>query len=288
MKTITSVAEMQAAARRARGEGVRIGFVPTMGALHQGHLSLVRRARELSDICVVSIFVNPTQFGPGEDFDRYARDLEGDTRKCVAEGVDILFAPSGEEMYSGDHSVTVTESALSQVLCGASRPGHFQGVLTVVAKLLNAVMPDVAVFGQKDAQQALLVARMIRDLKFPVQLVVGETVRECDGLAMSSRNAHLSATERESAASLHAALCHVADLYDGGERDAQVLQRAGVGIIREAGVELGIDYFEVVDVETLQAVSHIKGPVLVAVAVQIGATRLVDNIVLPRGRQIVT
>ena len=290
MKTITSVAEMQTAARDARRNGCRIGLVPTMGALHEGHLSLIRRARDLADVCVVSIFINPTQFGPGEDFDRYVRDLEGDTQKCIAEGVDILFAPSKEEMYSGDHSVFVTENALSQVLCGASRPGHFKGVLTVVAKLLNAVLPDMAVFGQKDAQQAVLVARMIRDLGFPVQLFVEETVRESDGLAMSSRNVYLSAVERERAAALHASLQRVEELYDDGEREPAVLKAAGEGVIRAAAPEadLRVEYFEIVDLETLLPVPVIKRPVLVALAVHIGATRLVDNIVLPGSRQLVT
>lgn len=289
MQTIVSVAQMQAAARTVRAEGRHVGLVPTMGALHEGHLSLVRRAKEASHFCVVSVFVNPTQFGPGEDFERYTRDLETDAEACRAAGVEVLFAPAEAEMYAAGHSVFVDEDALSKVLCGATRPTHFRGVLTVVAKLLNAVLPDVVVLGQKDAQQAILVGRMIRDLNFPVQLVVCDTVREPDGLAMSSRNAYLSAAERKQAGLLYASLLRMREMYETGVKDVAVLKAAAEGVLRDTDARVRIDpeYIEVADLQTLQPVACIERPALVAAAVRVGSTRLIDNIMLPEGHQVV-
>jgi len=290
MITISSVREMQGVARAYRRRGERIGFVPTMGALHEGHLSLVRRTKALSDVCVVSIFVNPTQFGQEEDYARYPRDLERDRQRCAQEEVDVVFAPQAVEIYPPGHSVFVGENDLSRVLCGAVRPGHFQGVLTVVAVLLNAVLPDVLLLGQKDAQQALLVQRMVRDLCFPVQVVVGQTVRENDGLAMSSRNAYLTGEERKRAPCLYAALQEVERMYGEGERDARLLAEAAEAHIRAAlaPVRFAIDFITVVDPATLRPLSEVRGTALVALAVTIGAARLIDNTILPPGGELVT
>jgi pantoate--beta-alanine ligase len=267
----------EAAARRLLGR--RIGLVPTMGCLHEGHLSLVRRAGSLADCVVVSIFVNPTQFGPNEDFSRYPREFERDSELCREAGVDVLFHPSAAVMYEGEHSVYVDEQRLAAGLCGRSRPGHFRGVLTVVAKLFNIVQPDVAVFGGKDAQQARLVQQMVHDLNFPIDVVVGSTVREPDGLAMSSRNRYLSPADRAGALCLRRGLLAAEGAYRRGERSASSLRAAvDVELRRVPGVR--VEYLDVVGAVDLQPVEHLASPTLIAVAARVGETRLIDNITL--------
>jgi pantoate--beta-alanine ligase len=279
MLTITSAAEMTAVSREARRAGKRLGFVPTMGALHQGHLSLVRTARAQSDVVVASIFVNPTQFGPNEDFTKYPRSLESDSDKLSCEKTDYLFQPSLEEMYPSGAAAWVTVEGITDKLDGRSRPGHFRGVTTVVAKLFNIVQPDLAFFGQKDAAQAAVVRKMVRDLNFDVEIVVCPIVREPDGLAMSSRNIYLSATERKQANVLYRALMRVQMLADQGEHDSAWLAAAGQQVMSEEP-SIRLDYFEIVNPDTLAAVASTSGGALVAVAAYVGSTRLIDNIVL--------
>lgn len=281
MQIIRTPLEMQKAALALRAEGKRIGLVPTMGALHEGHLSLIRIAHQYADVVVVSLFVNPTQFGPAEDLDSYPRDFERDEQLCRGEDVDILFYPSAGDVYLSGHSVWVDEEKLSRGLCGASRPGHFRGVCTVVAKLFNMALPHVAVFGEKDAQQLRVIRRMARDLGFPVRVIAGPTVREADGLAMSSRNAYLDPQERQQALCLRRALDRAEELYAAGERGTAALRDAMTEII-SAQPSARIDYVEVVDDENMGAVDRIERPVLVALAVFIGKTRLIDNTVLGR------
>lgn len=279
MEVITSAAEMTALSRELRRTGKRAGFVPTMGALHQGHLSLVRTARAQSDVVTASIFVNPMQFGPNEDFARYPRSLESDCALLAAEKTDYVFCPSVEEMYPSGASAWVAVEGISDKLDGRSRPGHFRGVTTVVAKLFNIVQPDLAFFGQKDAAQASIIRKMVRDLNFDVEIVVCPIVREPDGLAMSSRNAYLSATERRHATVLYRALMRVQLLADQGERDSARLAAAGKDVIAgEPSVRL--DYFEIVNPDTLDKVPNTASGALVAVAAHVGSTRLIDNIVL--------
>jgi pantoate--beta-alanine ligase len=270
---------MHAACREARRAGKRLGLVPTMGALHAGHLSLVRAARAQCGVVAVSIFVNPLQFGPKEDFSRYPRDMEKDRALLNQERADLVFAPTAEEMYGRGRSTYVTVEGLSERLCGRSRPGHFRGVTTVVAKLFNIVEPDVAFFGQKDAAQAAILRGMVRDLNFNVEIVVAPIVREPDGLAMSSRNAYLTTEQRKQATVLYRALMRVQTMADRGERRAAELIRAGEEIIGEQpGVKL--EYFEVVNPDTLEPVADVSGGALVAVAALLGATRLIDNLLL--------
>jgi pantoate--beta-alanine ligase len=270
---------MQLEAMELRREGNRIGFVPTMGFLHEGHASLMRIARKRADVVVVSIFVNPTQFGPKEDFKSYPRDFERDTEMCAREGADIVFCPDAKGMYAPDHSVYVNDDKLARGLCGTSRPGHFRGVDTVVAKLFNIVQPHVAVFGEKDAQQLRVIRRLVRDLDFPVEIVPGPTAREPDGLAMSSRNVLLTPDERRQATNLHRALQLAEQLYARGERDAAVICRDVTTVLQDAKGG-AIDYVEVVDDESLDPVQKIERPALVAIAVKFSATRLIDNTVL--------
>ena len=279
MKVIESVADMQREALALKRAGKRIGFVPTMGYLHEGHLSLIRLARDHADVAVVSVFVNPTQFGPKEDFGKYPRDIERDKNLCRAEKTDFFFAPPAAEMYANDHSVYVNDEKLASGLCGASRPGHFRGVDTVVAKLFNIVQPDVAVFGEKDAQQLRVIRRLVRDMNFPVEIIPGPTAREPDGLAMSSRNVLLKAEERGDALCLRKSLLLAQELYGKGERDAGAIRKAMHGII-DAAKTAKVDYIEIVDDATLEPVAKITGPVLVAVAVKFSVTRLIDNTVL--------
>jgi pantoate--beta-alanine ligase len=276
-----SKAELRAALATPRAAGRTIGLVPTMGFLHQGHLSLLRAARAECDVVVMSLFVNPTQFGPGEDLERYPRDEERDLSLAAEAGVDLVFAPSPEEMYPAGFATAVEVGGeLTGVLDGdpARRgPGHFRGVTTVVAKLLNAVGPDVAYFGQKDAQQAAVIRRMVRDLDFPVRIEVLPTVREPDGLAMSSRNAYLDPAERERATALSRALATVAREARTGSLSAAL--QAGRGVLAAAGIEP--EYLEARDAETLEPVAELgERPVLVAVAAPIGAARLIDNVLL--------
>ncbi|HEV8525160.1 MAG TPA: pantoate--beta-alanine ligase [Terriglobales bacterium] len=279
MKICKTVDEMRAASRAARADGRCLGLVPTMGALHDGHLSLVRAARQHCDAVAVSIFVNPAQFGPTEDFSKYPRTFDRDLELLEAERVDIIFAPSEQEMYPPGASTFVTVEGLSDKLCGRSRPGHFRGVTTVVAKLFNIVEPDIAFFGQKDAAQAVIIRRMVRDLGFDVEIVVCPIVRESDGLAMSSRNRYLSPAERKSASVLYRALMRVQMLADKGEQRAGALIAAARGVLAEEPA-VRLDYFEIVDQETLDPVSDISRGALVSVAAFVGSTRLIDNIVL--------
>jgi pantoate--beta-alanine ligase len=279
MKICKTIDEMRQASRAARIDGRRLGLVPTMGALHEGHLSLVRTARQRCDSVAVSIFVNPAQFGPTEDFSKYPRSFERDCQLLEVEGVNIVFAPSADEMYPPGSATFITVEGLSEKLCGESRPGHFRGVTTVVAKLFNIVQPDLAVFGQKDSAQAVIIRRMVRDLNFDVEIVVCPIVRERDGLAMSSRNAYLDPQQRKQALILYRVLMRVQFLSDKGEKDARKLIAAALEVMREEpGVRL--DYFEVVDRETLDPVADTSHGALVAVAAFVGTTRLIDNILL--------
>jgi len=275
---------MQKVALGWRRDGKRIGFVPTMGFLHEGHMSLVRLARAEADIVVVSIFVNPTQFGPNEDYERYPHDLARDRELCRQNGVDVIFHPSAGDMYSSGPGVFVAENDLSGRLCGAFRPGHFRGVLTVVAKLFNLVLPDAAVFGQKDAQQAILVRNMVRDLNFPVKtIIIAPIVREADGLAMSSRNSYLGPDERKRARCLSAALKTARGLYRAGESGCDALKKAMRRVI-EGGKPEAIDYIEIVAERDLKPIDKLAGNCLIALAVRIGRTRLIDNLPLPDDR----
>ncbi len=262
-----------------RDAGKRIGFVPTMGALHEGHLALVRTARAATDVVAASIFVNPTQFGPNEDLAKYPRTFERDRELLEREGVELLFAPSVEEMYPAGAVTWVTVEELSNKLDGRSRPGHFRGVTTVVSKLFHIVEPDAAFFGQKDAAQVAIIRRMVRDLVMPVEIVVCPIVREADGLAMSSRNAYLDAAQRKQALVLHRSLARVEKMVAEGEQNGSRLTAAG----REefaAEPSVRIDYFEVVNPETLDPVEDISGGALIAVAAYIRNTRLIDNLVI--------
>jgi len=275
MKIFRTVEQMRAACRASARP---LGLVPTMGALHEGHISLVRAARAQCDAVAVSIFVNPAQFGPKEDFSKYPRDFERDRELLQREGVALLFAPSAEEMYPAGATTYVTVEGLSGRLCGKSRPGHFRGVTTVVSKLLKIVQPDAAFFGQKDAAQCAIIRRMVRDLNLPVEIVVCSIAREPDGLAMSSRNAYLDAQQRKQALVLHRALLNVQELFQRGERHASTLIAAGLQTLAEPAVRL--DYLEIVDPDTLEAVENISEKALVAVAAFVGSTRLIDNVVL--------
>jgi pantoate--beta-alanine ligase len=280
MRIIRDIREMQAASRAARQQGLTIGFVPTMGALHDGHISLVRRARALANLVVVSIFVNPLQFGPAEDFDKYPRALEADSARLDAEGVGIVFAPSSAQMYPAGATTVVYVEKLSEKLDGRSRPGHFRGVTTVVAKLFHIVQPDFAVFGQKDAAQVAVLRRMVADLNMELQLIVSPIVREADGLALSSRNAYLNPAQRRQALVLHRALLQVEALANSGQHSAQELRSAALAILAsEPAADL--DYFEIVDPSTLEPVGDVAQGALVAVAASFGATRLIDNLLLP-------
>ena len=279
MLVTRDIAATRRAIAEARQAGHRIGFVPTMGYLHAGHLSLVEAARHAGSWIVASIFVNPTQFGPTEDFDRYPRDAAGDLRQCEQAGVELVFMPSVEDMYPPGSTTTVHVAQLTDTLCGPCRPGHFDGVATVVMKLFNIVQPDLACFGQKDAQQLAVIRRMTRDLNLPIEIVGCPTVREPDGLAMSSRNALLSTGERHRAVALYRALCAARDARAGGERDAQALTALMRRII-DAAEPARIDYISIVSPDTLQPVIHVDHTVLMALAVRIGNTRLIDNMLL--------
>jgi pantoate--beta-alanine ligase len=279
MDLISSATEMQQRALALRAAGRRIALVPTMGYLHEGHLSLVRLARKRADVVILSLFVNPTQFGPNEDFSRYPRDFERDRALCEKAGVDLLFAPEKESMYVADASVRVTEECLSRGLCGASRPGHFSGVTTVVAKLFNLCQPHVAVFGEKDAQQIRVIRRMVRDLDFPVEIVGAPIVREPDGLAMSSRNVLLKPEHRRQAVCLRRALDVAKRLVALSERNPDGLRAAMEAEIAVAP-DAVIDYIAIVDDYSLEPVVRVKRPVLVALAVKFGNVRLIDNEVL--------
>jgi pantoate--beta-alanine ligase len=281
LKICTTIDEMRAASRSFRHAGKRLGFVPTMGALHEGHLSLVRAARASCDAIAASIFVNPTQFGPNEDLAKYPRSFERDCELLEREGVEILFAPTVEEMYPASAVTWVTVEELSSKLDGRSRPGHFRGVTTVVAKLFHIVEPDAAFFGQKDAAQVAIIRRMVRDLNLPVEIVVGRIVREPDGLAMSSRNAYLDPEQRKQALVLYRSLVEVQERIDAGERHTARLLAAGhAEFAKEASIRL--DYFEIVDPESLEPVADISRGALIAVAAFVGTTRLIDNLLIAK------
>lgn len=279
MEIYSTIEDMRAASRAARFGGLRLGLVPTMGALHEGHLSLVRTAKQQCDAVVVSIFVNPLQFAPNEDLANYPRTLERDCESLNKEGVDFVFAPSVEEMYPEQAVTYVTVEDLSEKLCGRSRPGHFRGVTTVVSKLFHIVEPDLAFFGQKDAAQAAIIRRMVRDLNFPVEIIVCPIVRDADGLALSSRNAYLNPQERRSALVLYRALQEVRRRFEQGERSVARLIETGANVLaQEPGVRP--DYLEIVDPDTLDSLREIENAALVAVAAFLGNTRLIDNVLL--------
>lgn len=280
MITISSITEMQSVSRDLRNRGARIGFVPTMGYLHEGHLSLMRIARNRGDVLVVSIFVNPTQFGPNEDFDRYPRDIERDKSLCAECGVDYILFPPVDEMYQPDASVFVDEEQVSKGLCGALRPGHFRGVLTVVAKLFNMVMPDFAVFGQKDAQQVAVIKRMVRDLNIPVEIVTGPIVREPDGLAMSSRNTFLSAGDRAQALWLNRALEEARRLFAGGVTSCAEIEYAMRKLIEANAPGVRLEYIALVDADSMRPQEQACPGMLIALAARVGSTRLIDNTIL--------
>lgn len=268
--------------KEARHKNKTIGFVPTMGALHQGHLSLIRKARQENDVVAVSIFVNPTQFDPKEDFKKYPRDLKRDACMCRREEADILFFPDVKEMYPPGYKTYVHVEELSEVLCGAFRSGHFRGVTTVVTKLFNIVQPDIAYFGQKDAQQAIIIKKMVEDLNIPVRIKVMPTVREGDGLAMSSRNAYLGPEERRDAVVLHRALSLARNLIrQGNDKSSDIIRRIKQLIEKKKSVR--VQYIAIVDLKELKPINRIKGKVLIALAVWVGKTRLIDNTIIQMG-----
>ena len=281
MEIINRTQKMLSVARELRTRGRRVGLVPTMGSLHEGHLSLLSRAREMCDTVVASVFVNPMQFGPDEDYDRYPRDLARDAELAFARGADFVFAPAPEEVYQNGFCTYVTVETLGERLEGATRPGHFRGVTTIVGKLINIVGPHFAFFGRKDAQQVIVLKRMVRDLAMNVEIVVCPIVREEDGLALSSRNRYLSTEERKAATVLRRALEKGRSLYNGGERDSARLAAAMRSIV-EAEPLARLDYVAITDTEKLDNLDLIPGirPTLVSIAVFIGRTRLIDNIVL--------
>ena len=281
MKTVRTVPDLRSALKEEQGS---VGLVPTMGFFHEGHLALMRRARQECDVVVVSLFVNPTQFGAGEDLEAYPRDEERDAADAVAAGVDYLFAPALEEIYPPDFDTTVEVGGLTSVLCGDPRrrgPEHFRGVTTVVTKLLNIVQPDVAYFGQKDAQQALVLRKLVRDLDIPVRIEVVPTVRDADGLALSSRNAYLTAEERERALALRRGLQEAEAVVATGERDAATVLRAARAQLDAAGVEP--EYLELRSAKDLSPVERVNGSTLLAVAARVGRARLIDNTILVAG-----
>jgi len=285
MKIISEIKKLRKEITSARREDKKTGFVPTMGAIHKGHLSLIKAAVESCDFVIVSIFVNPTQFGEGEDFQQYPRELNSDAEICEKEGVDLIFAPSTEQMYPRKQLTWVNVESLSEGLCGASRPGHFRGVCTVCTKLFNIVQPDVAFFGQKDAQQAVVIKRMVADLNIPLKIEVCPVVRDEDGLATSSRNKYLSDEQRKDALLIYKSLCECRKLYEQGVKDTNRL-RGKIEEVLGTSRAVEIDYITLVDAETLEQVSKVSGRnVLAAVAAKVGDTCLIDNIILESGQK---
>ncbi|MGD0590986.1 MAG: pantoate--beta-alanine ligase [Bacteroidota bacterium] len=278
---LKTIREMQEVSEKFRCEGKKIAVVPTMGYLHNGHTTLIERASSLADIVITTIFVNPTQFGPNEDFARYPRDFEHDKVVAHNAGSDIIFYPDAEEIYPTGFSSIVEVEGVSNILEGAFRPKHFQGVTTVVAKLLNITKPHIAVFGQKDAQQAFLIQKMVRDLNFDIDIIIAPIVREADGLAMSSRNMYLNEAERKSALVLFRSLQHAAERIRQGERSIALLRKEMLNII-QSGAPSQIDYIAFVDPATFSETEHLNQPeILVALAVRFGTTRLIDNSLIP-------
>lgn len=276
---VSTIDTVRDAVRQARAAGSRIGCVPTMGALHAGHARLIEVAREQSDFVVVTIFVNPTQFGPHEDLAKYPRTLDADRLICEQSGAALVFAPPPSVIYPEGFRTYVDVTQLSDVLCGPSRPGHFRGVATVVLKLFQIVLPDVAVFGQKDAQQARILCRMVEDLNLPVTMVIEPTVREVDGLAMSSRNRYLSPQQRQTAPGIYAAMQAIAEQVRKGERNVQRLETALRAHLVDLP-EVRVDYSRILDEQTLQSITRLERPALMAVALFLGTTRLIDNLIL--------
>lgn len=271
--------EVQHWALNTKRRGQRIAFVPTMGALHEGHCSLLREGRKLGDKLAMSLFVNPAQFGPGEDFEKYPRDEKGDFAKAQACGVDVIFAPPAAEIYPASFQTGVAVEKLSKPLCGASRPGHFQGVATVVLKLFNIVQPDIALFGEKDYQQLKIIQKMVRDLNLPIQIKPMPIVREKDGLAISSRNATLSPEERKAALAIPASLNKAREVVAAGETNPKTILNAVFATLAESK-KIAIDYVSLCDPETLEELKGLKRPALLAVACWVGKTRLIDNCLL--------
>jgi len=283
MEVTKTIEEVRNLVKAARSKGSKIGLVPTMGALHIGHISLIEAAFKDCDFIVVSIFVNPTQFGPGEDFEKYPRPLEADLKICRQAGVDVVFAPEPQQMYPMANLTWVTVEKLTEPLCGRSRPGHFRGVATVCAKLFNIVAPDAAYFGQKDAQQAIVIKRMVADLNMPLEIVVCPTVREPNGLAVSSRNQYLTARQKNEAANIYKSLQTCRRLIDAGTTETRQIISEMQKILQQ--IPSGqIEYVSIVDAETLESLEKIAGKVLAAVAVRIGTTRLIDNILVDAGK----
>lgn len=280
-KTIESVRSLVKAARR---EAKKIGLVPTMGALHIGHISLIETAVKECDFVVVSIFVNPTQFGPTEDFEKYPRPLEADLEICKKAGIDIVFAPATEQMYPRENFTSVNVEKLTEQLCGRSRPGHFRGVATICAKLFNIVQPDIAYFGQKDSQQAIVIKKMVADLNMPLRIAICPTVREPDGLAVSSRNQYLTKEQKKEATYIYKSLQKAQEMIDAGITDCETIIRQMYSILNQAP-SIKIEYVSVVDAETVQNIDQIAGKVLVAVAARIGLARLIDNILVDASKQ---
>jgi len=279
MRLIDKISDMKAIIRSNKSMGKTIGFVPTMGYLHEGHLSLAKRSVQENDFTVMSIFVNPTQFGPNEDFDKYPRDLERDLTLAEAAGVDVIFAPAVGEMYPDGYKTYVNVEDITEVLCGRSRPGHFRGVTTVVNKLFNIVEPNKAYFGQKDAQQVIVIKKMVRDLNMNLEVITCPIVREPDGLAMSSRNVYLNAEERKAAVILSKSLFEAEELIKKGEKSRKRIVEYIESAIKTEKLAV-IDYVEVVSADNLETMEELRGSVLIALAVRFGKTRLIDNVIV--------
>jgi len=279
MKVAKTIESVRVRVKAARGQGRKIGLVPTMGALHIGHISLIEAAAKNCDFVVVSIFVNPTQFGPGEDLEKYPRPLEADLEICKKSGVDVVFAPTPQQMYPADNLVWVNVEKLTDSLCGRSRPGHFRGVTTVCAKLFNIVTPDIAYFGQKDAQQAIIIKRMAADLNMPLEIVVCPTIREPEGLAISSRNQYLTKQQKKDATIIYTSLQTCSRMIDDGITETKEIIAEMRKILQQVP-SIEIEYVSIVDSVTLQNIDKIAGKVLAAVAVRIGPARLIDNILV--------
>jgi len=283
MEIAKTIEETRRHIKTARSEGKKIGFVPTMGALHIGHISLIERAAKDCDYIVVSIFVNPTQFEPGEDFEKYPRPTEADLKICEEYGVDLIFNPTPKEMYAAENLTWVNVEKLTEPLCGRSRPGHFRGVTTVCAKLFNIIAADIAYFGQKDAQQAIVIRRMVADLNMPVEIEICPTVREANGLAVSSRNQYLSEQQKKDATLIYKSLQKCKELIDDGIADTKKIIGEMQKILQQVP-SIKIEYISIVDAETLQNINQIAGKVLVAVAAKIGPARLIDNILIDKSK----
>jgi pantoate--beta-alanine ligase len=279
MKVAKTIESVRSLVKTARSAGKSVGLVPTMGALHIGHISLIEEAVKRCDFVVVSIFVNPAQFGPSEDFEKYPQSIEEDLEICRKAGVDLVFAPKAEQMYPTENLAWINVEKLTESLCGKSRPTHFRGVTTVCAKLFNIVAPDIAFFGQKDAQQAIVIKRMVADLNMPLQIVVCPTVRQSNGLAVSSRNKYLTEEQKKDALLIYKSLQTARRITEAGTKDTETIITEMRKILNQAP-SINVEYTSIVDAETLQGLSEIEGKVLIAIAVKIDSTRLIDNIVV--------